>query len=196
MNDPTTKELLERVVTAMQVAGVEYAIGGAMAMAAHGYSRSTKDVDLFVEEKDRLATLRTLRQAGLVVAPIFDPHHYVAHVPGTEDFERRIDVLVPAGEPELSAIEWSDVATVEGISDVHVFPVALLVMAKSYSDRAKDEQDIAAMLDRGLFDPEGVATIIETVDPPHAKRFRAMIRKLTAPRPKRKRPTKRLPKKD
>jgi len=188
--------LLRRAIGAGNRAGESfpYAIGGAMAMAAHGYERTTKDVDVYVAHGDHHAFLRALRDSGMTVIPIFEPHHYAAYVPGTTDQERRIDVLVPSGEPELSAIEWAEEKELFGVS-VPVFPLDLLVFAKAYSSRSKDEHDIASMLGRGMFDPANVAAIIQSVDKEGAAEFRALIKRITAPKKARTKPTKRIPRK-
>ncbi len=48
-----------RVLSALDRTGVRYAVFGAMAMAAHGLDRATRDLDLFVApEADNVARLR------------------------------------------------------------------------------------------------------------------------------------------
>jgi len=192
--DPSTEELLSVAIAAVTAAKVDsYAIGGALAMEAHGYSRSTKDVDLFVLHEDAHAVLRALRMKGMTVTPVFAPHHYVATIPGTTDIERRIDVLVPSGEPELSAIEWAESKPLFG-KNVLVFPVNLLAVAKGYSTRPEDETDLAAMLARGMFYPQEVSAIIATVDPDGAEQFDKLIGRIQKQRERRPKPTRRLKK--
>lgn len=191
--DPTVAELLAIAIGAASAADAKYAIGGALAMQAHGYKRSTDDVDLYVTEADVYRVLFRLKLYGMKVMPVFAPHHYVAHPPGSTDPEKRIDVMVPAGEPELSAIEWADTGRIFGI-DAEVFPIDLLVFAKAYSDRPEDAQDLAAMLHRGMFDPEAVRRLIASVDRQGAKDFEELMVRLTTKKAARKKPTKRLPK--
>jgi hypothetical protein len=47
------------VLTALERAEVRYAVFGGLAMAAHGFDRATRDLDLFVTPDDRnVARLR------------------------------------------------------------------------------------------------------------------------------------------
>ena len=160
--DPKVYELLEVVHETVDPLGVEYAIGGALAMAAAGYARHTKDVDLFVVEKDRFKVLRALRRAGLDVISVFEPHHYAAYLPGHhDDLEVRIDVMVPADEPDLSAIEYPErKALTKGGHEFNVVIPDLLAVMKYHSDREKDEDDFRAMYRHATFDPEQVRAIV------------------------------------
>lgn len=48
------------VLAALERAGVRYAVFGGLAMAAHGFDRATRDLDLFVDPTDaNVARLRT-----------------------------------------------------------------------------------------------------------------------------------------
>jgi hypothetical protein len=185
--DPRVTELLEKLVASLEPLGVPYAVGGALAMHAHGLRRYTSDVDAFALAEDRPQVLRALRAAGLRITTLMEPFHYAATLPAHGDLEVRIDVLFPAGEPELSAIEHARPAQFGPVA-VRVFPLELLVAAKFYSDRLKDEADIAGMLNAGLFDPDEVERFIASIDAEGAREFRALIARLAAPRPPRPRP--------
>ena len=161
-------------------------------MHAHGFERSTKDVDIFVTRENAFALLRALRVLGMRVVPIFEPNHYAAYLPRTTDPEERIDVMVPEGEPELSAIEWSETKELLGLV-AEVFPIDLLVFAKVYAMRPKDELDLAAMMARGLFDPRQVGELIRSVDPDGADEFDRLIHRITRPTPPRRLLPHRLP---
>ena len=186
------QKLLRITLQAVHAAEIPYAIGGALAMEAHGLSRSTKDVDIFVKPDNAFALLRALRVLGLTVIPIFEPHHYAAYLPKNTDPEARIDILVPAGEPELSAIEWSETKSIFGI-DAEVFPVDLLVFAKAYANRPKDELDLAMMMARGMFDQKHVSDLIRSVDPDGADEFDRLIKRITRKTDKRRTIKTRLP---
>ena len=194
--DPRTAELLRLVAAALEPQGL-YAIGGAFALRAAGYARYTADIDVFALEEHRGGTLRALRQVGLIVEPVFAPHHYVAHLehhwaPPDGDTQIRIDVLFPAAEPELSAIEFPERVKMAGVS-VNVFPVTLLVATKFYSNRPEDHHDIAALFNRGLFDPDAVQRSIESIDPQGAVDFAAEMETLKHPKPTRPRPKRKVP---
>ena len=75
-NDPF--RAAERVARFLQEAGVDYAIGGAVAMAAYGVPRMTADLDLtvYVEEERHEALFDALERAGC----LFDRRTATAHV--------------------------------------------------------------------------------------------------------------------
>ena len=107
--DPRTQSLLELVAETIDTLGVDYAVGGAVAMAAYGYRRNTSDVNLFAHEDDQPRILRALRAGGATeIEEVFRPFHYVARNPEHDNPEIRIDVLFPASDPELSAIEFPE----------------------------------------------------------------------------------------
>lgn len=190
--DRRVKQLFEIFVGTVEPLQIDYAIGGAIAMHAHGHTRETTDVDAFLLDEDRNTILRAIRSEKLKVSTVMEPFHYVAYLPEHNDLDYRIDLLFPAAEPELSAIEFPDRVSIEGLT-ANVFPIDLLVMSKFYSDRTKDELDIVMLYDRGLFDPNSVMRIIESIDSEGAKDFAKLIEKIKKPRLARPRPKKRTP---
>src|SRR5271157_3543045 len=109
---PKVAELLDLFLAAAAEIDRPYAIGGALAMGAHGYRRHTDDVDAYVVYEDRGDWIRALRERGLTVTPLFTGVHYVAYLPEHNDPEIRIDLLVPAEDPDLSAVEVPDSAVI------------------------------------------------------------------------------------
>ena len=160
---PEVEQLLDLFLAAADEIGRPYAIGGALAMGAHGYRRHTDDVDAFVIHEDRVEWIRALRKQGLIVTPLFSGIHYIAQLPNQEDPEVRIDLLVPADDPDLSAVEVPDSTTIANRA-AEVWPIDLLVIAKFRSTRDKDHADVDEMYDRGLFDPESVRSIMIHMD--------------------------------
>lgn len=156
-------------------------------MAVHGYSRSTKALDVFMLDENRGQVLRAMREQGLTVMPVFAPSHYIAYLPQHNDQETRVNLIFPVTEPELSAIEHPMKGNVGGFP-MNIFPINLLVMSKAYSDRPEDVQDIAAMLNRGMFDPAEVHRVIESIDHDGAEDFDALIEELMKRRKVRKKP--------
>ena len=185
--DPRVIDLMRRLMLALEPAKIEYAIGGAVAMYAHGYRRHTSDVDAFIADSVRIKAIRLVREQGLEIMPVFPPHHYAAYDPKHGDPEIRIDLMFPADEPELSAIDFPDRKTIGGMKR-NVFPSALLVIAKFYANRAKDKFDIAAMLEVGAFDADEVVRILSGYDPDLVPEFREFMRSITEPTAPRKRP--------
>jgi hypothetical protein len=192
--DPRLDELLAIIRDVIDPLGIDYAIGGALAMAAHGYVRNTRDVDLFVKEENRGTVLRALRAAGLSVSDVFRPHHFIALKPEHGDPDIRIDILVPAGEPDLSAIEWPDRLPIfKGGDPLNVVEPHLLAMMKFYSDRDDDEYDLKQMYTRGLFEPDAVRRMIESIDEDALVEWDALIAKFRKRRISRPKPTKKPP---
>jgi hypothetical protein len=173
------RELIARLAEALStIAGAKYAVGGAEAMAAHGYVRQTKDIDIFVAEDDLNRIMHALRKVGLKTFPISEPSHFAAALRGDPDIERRIDVLVPAGEPELSAIEHA--VEMKRYGQLwRVFRPNLLAVAKFYAAHhggdPKHQLDLLAMYRRGIFDGDAVREMIAYLDKDDAKAFDKMI---------------------
>jgi hypothetical protein len=156
------KELLEKFLRAAKEVDRPYAIGGALAMAAYGYTRQTSDVDAFLAEGDISAWARALRAQGLRVDRVVSGIHYVATVPD-HPADVRIDLLLPSDDPEWSAVQAPQTANIGGVR-AEVFPVALLVAAKFQSDREQDRADVAAMHEHGLFDPRQVLKVLRAMN--------------------------------
>ena len=161
----TRRELLKRLRTAIKpYEDISYAIGGSTAMAAHGYSRFTNDIDVFILEEHLNLFMRALRAVDLDLFAISEPSHYAAKLPGDPNPERRIDILVPFGEPELSAIEYPVLRW-----GFKIFAPDLLAMSKFYSfDDSGDPKhafDLLAMYRHGIFDPKTVKEMIYSIDP-------------------------------
>jgi hypothetical protein len=180
-------DLLRAAVEAGSASGA-YAIGGAVAMAAHGYARYTSDVDLFVDEDSRAKVLRALRAQGLSVEPVFEGIHYVARRPGALDPELRIDVLVPYDDPDWSAVAAPDEATISGLT-FSVFPPELLVLSKFYGvDNPQYLADIFKMHHRGAFNATLARRYLSEMDPDKVPEWDAMIVDLDRPRAPSKKP--------
>lgn len=164
--DPRVQELLAIIQTQIDPLDLQYAIGGALAMAAHGYSRST-DVDLFVLEhtpRDRFVALQALRGAGLLVSAVATPFHYIAVDPTHVDPDVRIDVFFPASEPDLSGIEGATRKPIyHGGFAFKIYDVNLLALAKFYQDQDEADYDLRAMYTRGLFDPKVARMMIASM---------------------------------
>lgn len=153
MTAPVLNEDFRDMIAALLVAGVEFMVVGAHALAAHGVPRATGDIDLFVraDSVNAARVLRALRDFG---APID------AHGLTEADFERpgtvyqlgvpprRIDLLTGISGVTFDEAwpEHIDV-TVGGLT----FPVigrAALLRNKHATGRDKDLLDAKA-LERG-----------------------------------------------
>jgi hypothetical protein len=184
--DPRVLELIRRTASALEPLNVPYAVGGAVAMAAHGYARYTSDLDVFALDESKPSIFRALRKEGFTVEPLMSPMHYVAFLREHGDPTVRVDILFPADEPALSAVEYPVTVHIAGTDvDLKVFPIDMLVAAKFYSDRPQDLHDIAAMLERGIFEPDEVHRLIGSIDPEGATDFATLIQELRRPRRRR-----------
>lgn len=188
----TLLNLLRKAVTTGEP-GLKYGVGGATAMAEHGYKRFTQDVDVFVLQDGLSPLMARLRDVGLQIFAIQEPSHYAAKIPGDPEPERRIDVLVSYGEPEMSAIEYATVGT----GGLRFFGADLLAMAKFYahddSGDVRHALDMAAMHRRGLFSAERVRQMIELIDPERLKKYDEVVKSFEVVSNPKPRPTKRLP---
>lgn len=188
MADPRAIELLSRLLRTVRAQDdLPVAIGGGLAVNLHGVERHTDDVDAFFRQDDRIRVLRALRREGLTVDKVFGGFHYVAYEPGAPDLRVRIDLMFPAGDPELAAVE-NPVIMDRWDERIPAFPVELLVLAKFYSDQPLDRWDIAALHEHGAFEPQTVRALLAATDPGNVADFEAMMAELTTPRPPRKRP--------
>lgn len=168
-------DLAVRISAAFSAAGVPHAISGAMAMAAHGFVRATRDIDVLVavpalrlpevfgivrgfgfEGEDR-ALVRSLRETCVaelrsgpssveILAPVLPYHHEVL----------RRAVTVDAGGTPVPVVAPED-----------------LVVLKMLWLRAKDRADVQAMLAarRGTLDISYVKATLASLLPDKDPRF-------------------------
>jgi hypothetical protein len=136
------------MLRALSVEKVKYLLVGAYAMAAHGYPRSTLDIDFWVLQSPQNAdaVMRALHRFG---APL---HNLTA-----EDLQRdgtifqigiaprRIDIITEATGLEFEEVyERSQPITIEGI-EVRIPSIADLIRNKRSTGRTKDLADAEAL---------------------------------------------------
>jgi hypothetical protein len=140
------------VAALLEAERIAFAVVGATAMAVHGVSRSTRDVDLLALDARCLAstTWAALQARGVAVTlrvgGADDPLAGVVRL--TADGESPVDVVVGKVAWQSSVLER---ATRRAIGDVTV-PVAApadLVLLKLYAGGPQDAWDIAQLLDAG-----------------------------------------------
>lgn len=133
---------------------------GAVAMAVHGVSRSTRDLDIFTISADVLkpATWEPLQPAGVEVqierGDAQDPLAGVARLRAPR--EHPIDVIVGKSPWQGGMLRRSRVAVVDGV-DVPVATLADLIALKLYAGGPQDAWDIEQL----LAGPERAAVITE-----------------------------------
>lgn len=183
------KELFDILIGTVDRLGIDYAIGGAVAMAMHGYTRETLDVGVFVRRAD-VGKLRTaLRERGLSIDVSGQPYQYIAY---REEDPRdvRIDILVPEADPDTSAIEDPDLIDYEQIK-VNVAPVYIIVLSKIYAYDAgvlKSLGDIQEMYARGMFDPDHITDHVRHMDEDLMPVWSGILGQITQPVKTRARP--------
>jgi len=155
----TKEEMLRFILEVAEKAGVKVAIGGGIAVNAHGYRRDTADVDAFFHYPDQRKVLRQINeQLGEdFVLEELDPSHWIVAAVGAPPDER-IDLLFAIGDPEESAIEMATPKKYRGIA-APVFPVDMLVISKFLAERddAKDSLDIYELHRKGAFEISSVS---------------------------------------
>lgn len=177
---PKLRALFARCARTLAALDADWAVGGAFAMAAHGYTRATRDIDLFIGDDAREPLLAALRSQGVAVDEVLEHIHYAA-IPDRRDPEERIDLLFPSSEPDVSALMAARPASVLRYR-VPVWPLHLIVVAKLLSDRDKDRHDLAELRKRGLIDAGRVLDVLQEMKEPTAiRRLRALVGGRRAP---------------
>ena len=151
-----------RVLRAFEVAGLEYVLIGAAAMAFHGLVRTTEDLDLFIRPTPE--NIEKLR-AALRVAYEGDPHineisssdllgEYpaVRYVPPTGDLY--FDVMTRLGEVASFETIDAEVKEEDG-TQIRVATPAALYRLKKGTVRPQDHADAVALRERFNLKDEG-----------------------------------------
>ena len=173
------RERLLRATSALEAAGVPYAVGGGNAVAAWVASvdpsavRNTQDVDVLLRRSDLDAAARALASVGFVRRRVEGIDAFLDG-PGA----RLHDAvhIVPAGEkirPEY-VIASPDVTESEKPDQFRILSLAALVTMKLTSFRRKDQVHLQDMLEVGLIDaswlarlpPELAARLQQLIDTP------------------------------
>ncbi len=173
--------LLGLVVDHFRRHDVKFALIGAAAMAVHGVSRSTFDVDLLTVDPrvlDRAfwtplgaqPAVRIEVRKGDVEDPLAGAVRVVA------EGQRTVDVVVGRGEWQEQVIDGAEPATVQSIV-LPVAGVADLILLKLFAAGAQDAWDIQQLLASDA--DGGVRAAVDRVEgrlPPDARRLWARIR--------------------
>ncbi len=136
------------MLRALSVEKVRYLLVGAYAMAAHGYPRSTLDIDFWVLQSPRNAdaVMRALQRFG---APLRDLTAEDLQRDGTI-FQigiapRRIDIITQASGLQFAeAYERSQVIVIDGF-EVRIPSIDDLIRNKRATGRTRDLADAEAL---------------------------------------------------
>ena len=139
---------------ALDRAGVRHALVGGIATAAHGYLRSTDDVDFLVGDE-------AFESRGIIIT-----------------FAPGVPILV--GDVVIDYIPMeSGEEFLESALDGVVVPVEALVYMKLKAGRRRDLDDVFQVLDAGA-DEHTIRAYLATHAPQHLPRFESLLEELTA----------------
>lgn len=170
------RERLMRATTALERAGVPYAVVGGYAVASwvaridEGAVRNTRDVDLMVRRADLPALTTALEQAGFVRDTVMDVDMFLD---GPSGKASEAVHLLYAGEKVRSdhPLPNPDFVTEDAPEGFRVVPLEQLVRMMLLSNRRKDQVHLEDMLGVGLID----ATWLTKLPPVLAARFQAIL---------------------
>lgn len=180
---PRVAELLAKLKKITMEARSPHAVGGALAMATHGYRRHTDDIDVFVRPEDLRKWKAAARKHGLI---LFDPSgndaQIVAYMPKHIDAENpraipdeHIDFLPATDDAEREALEHAAPGDVGG-KKFNVVTADFLAMIKVLSDRDwKDHPDFFAMLDKDIVFVETIRFMVSKFGAAELRRFDKIV---------------------
>jgi hypothetical protein len=158
------RDRLLRATTALNKAGVPYAVIGGHAVASwvatvdEGAVRNTRDVDILIRRSDLPAVTAALEGSGFVRAEVPD---VVMFLDGPDAKPSESIHLIFAGEKVRphEPLASPDIETVDDPAGFHVLKLDLLVWMKLLSNRDKDKTHIRDIIGTGLIDPTWVARV-------------------------------------
>ena len=139
----------QRVVSALEAHGIDYALCGGLAVAVHGAPRATRDIDLLVQERDVDAILTAVRPLGFrfQAHPMNFPDgmriRRVTRIDGRELLT--LDLLLVGPATELAWASRSQVTTAGG--PVRVISRDALIGMKVAAGRTQDLADVQRLTD-------------------------------------------------
>lgn len=138
--------VLADAVTCLQNAGIRFALVGAAAMAAHGVSRSTADVDMITTDTRVLQPAFWPVEARVDVrrGDADDPLAGVVRLTALD--EPVVDVIVGRHAWQRRLVEQAKPITFEGVT-VPVVDRSGLILLKLFAGGAQDAWDIRQLLD-------------------------------------------------
>jgi len=142
--------LLRAVLKVLEDQEIRYALIGATALAIHGVSRSTADVDLLVDDARVLdpGLWTSLRKGGastrIVRGDPDDPLLRAVRI--STPLERTVDIVVILGGRVRDILEGTTTFAFAG-TDVTVASAWALILLELYAEGPKDAWDIRALLE-------------------------------------------------
>jgi hypothetical protein len=170
------RERLLRVTTALNQAGVSYAVVGGHAVASwvatidEGAVRNTRDVDILVRREDLPFITAALEGAGFVRAEVLDMTMFLD---GPDAKPSESIHLLFAGEKVGAEypLPSPDLSTIDDPAGFHVITLDALVHMKLLSNRDKDRTHVRDLIGVGLVD----ASWLSKLPPVLAARLKVII---------------------
>ncbi len=157
-------ELLTRQAVEFGRIGLPFAIGGGVALAAHGIQRTTADLDLVVPGERAEDAIEILRQQGfaLMRRSLGFSNHVRTRSAGGD----RIDLLYVRAETRDEIFERAIRVSIEDVQVLVVHPDHLVAMklfatSQNPSRAALDLEDVRLLLAAGKVDRSVVAGYLE-----------------------------------
>ncbi|MCZ7647067.1 MAG: nucleotidyltransferase family protein [Planctomycetota bacterium] len=183
---------VRQVLRAMTRSRVPYCVIGATALAARGFPRMTRVLDLTVRLHDREKAVAVLRSEGLRPAtPIEadgDPEPMVVFVDPASRVE--VDLLIAAGDPEWTVIGEATRSKVFGAS-APVASLEHLLILYLYSNQPRHWGDFATIVQSGKADLKAAERQLRGMHAEMLPGFRRRVREAQAPPAPPKRPPRR-----
>lgn len=158
------RERLLRTTTALNRAGIPYAVVGGHAVASwvatvdEGAVRNTRDVDLLVRREDLPALTAALETAGFVPATSFGVTMFLEG-PDAKPSESVHLVFANEKVKEDYPFPSPDIETIDDPAGFRVLTFESLVLMKLFSNRDKDKTHIRDMIGVGLLDQSWLAKL-------------------------------------
>lgn len=138
---------------ALRAAGIRHALIGGVAIAAYGYTRSTKDVDYLMGEEG-------LIKRGLLV-------------------QLRPEVPYQYGDVAIDMLtdEWlsENYAWLPQEGEIPIVPIEVLILTKLNAGRPRDRNDIQGLYGVGAFLPEEIRAYLAKIAPNLIQPFDRLI---------------------
>jgi predicted nucleotidyltransferase len=145
------EDLLERLASALDRAGIRYMIIGGQAVLVHGEPRLTRDVDVTLAvDTNRLSDV-VAAMTGVGLKPLVDPESFTRKtmvLPCADTGSGvRVDLIFSYSPYERQAVERAQSIRIGG-SDVRFASVEDLVIHKVLAGRPRDIEDVVGVMRR------------------------------------------------
>ncbi len=170
------RERLLRSTTALNQAGIAYAVVGGHAVASWvasvdvGAVRNTRDVDLLVRRQDLPALTASLEKAGFIPKKSFGVTMFLDG-PDAKPSESIHLLFAEEKVRESDAVASPDIVTVDDPAGFRVLLLESLVRMKLLANRRKDQVHIQDLIGVGLID----RTWLAKFPPVLAERLEAIL---------------------